>query len=463
MTRSLIAPLLLVTLALLLPRTGYAQERLCDINAPGRTEQIITPGDTVIILYDPFTVTCTDGARLQASSGQVSRAERELHLTGDVLFQDAGRRLSAGEATYNSGTGRLFAEHEVVFENLTDGSTLRGPELEYFPATEERPLAEVNAGRRPQLQLPPPQGSAEGEPLELVADQVHIVGENDLTALGSVVITRTGLEATAGEARYDSATEELELQQDAVIRGEEFELAGNQVRATLREGSIEHIHAREQARLEGEELQVTAPELQLFFVADQLQRAIAVAPAASEEERATATAQAFRLAADSLDARFVEERIDLVDAIGNARGESIDTIAHAVAAAEDNDSLLSSDWIRGDTITGYFEPAMAAADADDPEAQPAAELRRLVARGSAQSLYRMPPEEGEAVAADRPNINFLVGEVIELQLVEGEVQIAQVTGLQQGLFLEARAEPVLERGPAPLPESDTGLPTEVLP
>ena len=470
--------LLAACAVLALPTLLAGQEVLCDINAPGRTEQRVEVGDTVIVLYDAFTVTCEDGARLEANSGRLFQANRELHLVGDVFFRDAARTLSAGEATYNAGTGRLWAIDEVVFENLEDRSTLRGPELEYLRATEFRPVAFVDATRRPTLTLPAGD-DPEAEPLELTGDRVTIEGDDDLNAVGDVVITRTDLNASAEEAHYNSTTEELELRRDARIVSEEFLLAGDLVRARLIAGSIEEVRSTTNARLEGEDLEVTAPELHLFFAADLLERAVAWSME-EDGERANAISETFALVADSIDAGFIEQRVDIVHAIGNARGETIDTLAvepgpfdFRLPAAEpdtiapgevtappgERPGILASDWIIGDTITGYFGPedvALAAADTAGvaevaAEGEPEIVLHRLLARGSAQSLYRMTPQ-GESVSS-RPNVNFLVGEEIELELSRGELQVASVEGLQRGLYLEVLPE---ETGP----EADEDDPVE---
>jgi lipopolysaccharide export system protein LptA len=476
-----------------------AQERTCNIDAPGRTTQTVVAGDTIVELHDPFTVNCSDGAELRANSGRLNRAVRDLELIGNVFFQDSVQALTSDRATYSSQIGRLYATGNVVFVNRQEGSTLTGPELEYFRANEERPLSQVNAGQRPTLTIQPRDSVDSEEPLNLVADDVLILGEDDLTASGDVVITRSDLYATSGEARYNAATEDLELRDDAILESEEFVLAGEVVQARMADGSIEQVHARTDASLDGEDMQVTAPDLQLYFAGDLIQRAVATIQEDSTGARARATSAAFRLEADSLDALFDDQQLEVVTAIGSARGESVDTAGPAAGAeildvaADDSaqvtqpaDSLaalpdtmvagadtipdpleigrpnvLARDWIEGDTIIGYFEradPDSLAADttlappAGDPgagaEDPPPVELRRLVALGSAQSLYRMTPAGQQGNPDARPNVNFLVGERIELELVEGELQVANVEGLQQGVYLEALPPERPAEGPA---------------
>lgn len=458
--------LVFLVAALAVPGLAHGQQRECDITAPGRTERT---ANQVILLHDPFTVLCEDGAQLRANSGQLNDVTRELFLTGDVYFEDADRNLRSDEATYNRVQGRLWARGNVVFVNTVERSTLRGPELEYFRETEERPVAQVLATGRPTLTLEPDPEQEDGEPLNVVADRMLILGDDDLSAFDSVVITRSDLRATSAEARYNSTTEDLELRQDARIQNEEYLLTGEVIQAKLAEGSLEHVHSRTDARLEGDDMNVAAPDLQLFFAADTLRRAVAVAREPQAGVQAVARSKDFELQADSIDATFVDQQIREAHAIGAARAETKDTTTTELAEPADSlavpqmpaHSVLASDWVRGDTVIGYFEPVVAgpvdsiapAEQGGDPATpqtgEPEVELRKLVAIGSAQSLYRMAAE-GEAEGGSR-NVNFLVGQRIELDLLDGELSVASVKGLERGIYLEASSE---QTAPVPPPEPD---------
>src|SRR5690606_31776664 len=80
------------------------------------------------------------------------------------------------------------------------------------------------------------------------------------------------------------------------------------------------------------------------------------------------------------------------------------------------------------------------------------QLRKLIARRNAQSFYRLA-SENPADPGCR-NLSFLVGAEIELDVAEGELEVANVRGLEQGLYLEANncastppaGEPVDEDG-----------------
>src|SRR5690606_29689222 len=85
--------------------------------------------------------------------GNVDQITRVVTLIGSVYFEDASRTLSSDHATYDANQGVLHATGNVDFTDRVEGTTLTGPELEYYRATEERTEALVNAMGRPRLVL----------------------------------------------------------------------------------------------------------------------------------------------------------------------------------------------------------------------------------------------------------------------------------------------------------------------
>ena len=540
---------------LTIPIAASGQTTLCDFQ--GDAVSKVNP--TLLILHDPFVGRCDDGTELRADSGQVNQVTDEVQLVGNVYFRDAARTLTADNANYNRGTGRLYALGNVVLvDESAERRTIRGPELEYFRENETRSEALVYATQRPTLILEPDsssEGTDSAEPLTLVGDRVDIVGNDDLTATGNVVITREDMRATAEEAHYDAAAESLELRQNAMISREGYSLVGEVIQTQLEDGALQYVQSRNAARLDGEELTVEAPDIQLFFEADTLHQVVARVPGGAQDERARAASKTFRMEADSIDAMFELGALHTVYAIGAARGETIDTTqaganylemrsvpmddsgpfavqepaqeagpdvgpsappsppiaveeqrdSAAIAPAGEDDlagsdapgdltdggaegdaeeasspesirAVTASDWIRGDTIIAYFfpvdstgtemvggEPALdaavalappvaSAADPDEPvqvvdcgtepcqepvseEEEETPELRKLIARNEAQSFYRLASETpGDP---DCRNLSFLVGAEIELDVTDGELQVANVIGLEQGIYLEA--------------------------
>ncbi len=445
------------------PAALSAQERQCSFTTGGFAESSSVETG-VIIIRDPFVFSCDDGVMLSANSGRLNQLTDEAHFVGDVFFQDSTNTLRAAEATYNAQTAHLVALGEVRFEDRAEGSTLEGPNLEYFRATDFRSVARMSATERPTLLLyPEAVAGAVRDPIRLVGERVEMEGSSRLTAFGDVVITRSDLDARGEEVMYDSALEELELRRNAVIRSEGRELSGETVLARLSGGQIEYVRSTTAARMESEDLDVAGADLQLFFVGEALDRAVAVGERdADPPVIATARAEAFALTADSLDARFTEQRLDEVVAIGNARGTTTTTdgtIADAppitptdtMGVPPDPDPVaaaFASDWIRGDTIIGHFVPVEPeGVDIDalpvDPTrevlvqaAEPSNEvdLERIVAIGAAESLYRLSGASGGS--GERTNLNFLVGQRIELEIDRGEMRVARVEGLQYGIYLE---------------------------
>lgn len=462
----------------LTPAGAWAQqqERQCDLIESGRVEQREAAGITVLNFLDPFYFRCTDGSELRAKRGTWNRASGRIELRGDVFFRDPFRSLTSAEATYEAPIGRLHATGDVVFIDTSEGSEIRGPELEYFRPIAGRPEPQVHARQRPHLTLQPRDADARAEPLEIDADEVTILGRDDLQASGSVVITRTDLLATGERASYSGASGDLSLMGDAAIESGEYDLTGDRILARTTDGALEHVHATDDARLSSEDLNVNAPDLQLFFADSLLQRAVARSGApGGRAARPVASSRAFRLEADSIDALVPDQQVEQVVAIGRARGESIDTtvVDRPLAGApvvEPSDTaaaplrpepvgaraLVENDWIRGDTIIGYFAAAKAGLDtiappAPDTLAPDAAAagapatgvapdegevvLERIVSRGSALALYRMAPDSGAPADAPR-RLNFLSGSMIELMFAAGELDVARVDGLERGIFLD---------------------------
>ena len=470
-TRHLVVALFSV---LVLPTIARAQMgtlgtcTLLDNESVSRTTQ---NGFAILSVRGPLLVRCSGGAELRANEANIFEATSEVHLYGNVEFEDAERRLTSDNAVYSGAIRRLHSTGNVVYTDVASGSTLRGPEMEYYRPGPGRPEAQVIATQRPHLTLyPQGEEGAPEEPLEVDADRVSIVGQNALSASGSVVLQRSDLDGVAREAEYDRASGELELRGDARLTGERYDLAGEEIQARAPASGIEQVTARQDAELASEELKVAAPELQLFFANDMVERLLArglvseVPPEGDAASRPTVTARGFRLEADSLEAISPGQQLEQVIAIGRARGEAIDTLAEGTAdtptrtaralESEGSSAVALSvqtdrDWLAGDTITGFFAARIDSlpAPADTTAAaEQETELERLVARGSARSLYRVRSDTARAEA--EPTLNYLAGDTIELRFARGELNTAEVQGLRRGAYLTP--------APAPAPDDSAG-------
>lgn len=474
-----IAPLLLALGMLVGLRAPAAAQNVCDlVYQTGDWVSVGAEGQRVINAAGPLLVRCSNGEELRADSAVLYEAINEVHLFRRVDYQDPTRSLTSDYATYNGNTGRLWATGSVVFTDKNRGSTLRGPNLEYYRAAEGRPDAQAIATERPHLTVAPKPGgnSRQRDPMEVDADRITTVGEKFVTAEGNVVIDGKEMDAWAAEAYYDADAERMELRRNARAKGESYELTGDYIESDLAEGVLERVLSRGNARLVEERLRVTGPQLQLFFARDSLQRLVSgqvpSADSARVPGRSVALARGFRMEADSLEALTPGQKIRRVTAIGTAEGQAWDTArvaspapADTSAAAPDSVGGLAlgeRDLIYADTIIGFFRedtvppagrpsPAdsarAAAADPSTPvrtdSVRPAArdstqaELERMLAVGSARSLYRMRPSREERTdSTAKMGINYVIADTIDLSFLEGEVDVATVRGLKKGVYLD---------------------------
>lgn len=471
---------LLLPLALLcaLPAAGAAQAGTC-LLVENRfvNRQDMGGGYVVISVSGPLRVECDGGTTLRADSATVYDASNEVHLHGGVSYRDPTRTLTSSYATYSSAIGRLYATGNVVFTDVARGSTLRGPELEYFRVMPGRPQPQVIARQRPHLTVVPAGNAQNREPLEVDGDRITSVGENFFSASGNVVIHRSDLDATAAEATHDGAAQTLNLRGNARIRGERFDLSGETVDAAMPENRLERVVARRDAELVSDRLRVDGPEIQLFFRDDLLQRLVTrrLAGAAAGEaggERPLVAATGFLLEADSVEAVLPGQVLERVHAVGRAHGEAVDTAGRPPAPTGPRARLAKQerpgepgitrdrDWVLGDTIVGYFARRDSAAAprpapaAGGPAPEEEVELERVVATGSARSFYRVR-DEGERVA-EVPGMNYLVARQIELTLRDGALDVAEARGLQRGVYLDPNTPGAAAPAPTPPPAAGPG-------
>jgi lipopolysaccharide export system protein LptA len=418
------------------------------------------PASRVISADGPLLVKCAGGEELRADSAVIYQAMNEVHLFGQVDFQDPTRTLTADRAIYNSGTGRLFAQGNVIFTDKQRGSTLRGPELEYYKAMPGRPDAQAIATQRPHLTLVPRGSSGQRrDPMEIDGDRITSTGDKFMTAEGNVVIVSKDVKSTAATAFYDATAERMELRTAARVRNPQYELQGEYIESNLRDGKLTRVLARTNARLDSERLDVTGPQLLMFFENDKLQRVVsgqepqAAAPRDSTRAlpRSVALASGFRLEADSLEAIMPGQELREVHAVGSAHGLAWDTVAAGApgdtAASRQRvtappEALEDRDLILADTIIGYFTRDTTASRPARDSAEAKTKIERMVAIGNARSVYRI--RDDKAPAGQKPAINYLNADHVDLAFRDGEVDNARARGVKRGVYLD----PGQRRAPA---------------
>jgi hypothetical protein len=145
---------------------------------------------------------------------------------------------------------------------------------------------------------------------------------------------------------------------------------------------------------------------------------------AGREPWARSISQDYVLTADSIDIERPGGQLERVVAVESARAATVDRLMPG-------GELVGTDWLEGDTITGYFAPPEAA----DSTGEVA--LSRLEASGAiARALYHIYEQTEEDEVPTLPGVNYVIGRVVTLWLEEGEVKSALVVGPSTGIYLE---------------------------
>lgn len=322
--------------------------------------------------------------------------------------------------------------------------------------------------RRPPVAAPAPRDTT---PYLVVADRMVLRGESYFQATGSVDIARDSLRAFADTARYEETAGRLLLEGKAKVHSSGYDLSGETVDISLPGGEIRRVRAEHAAKLVGSQLEMTAPRITVFMTDGQMDRLVAtpfrpeaadsagpsharpggteppgpanparLPPGAARRgkliraltdttagareaadttdlDRPVATSEKFRLTADSLDVRAPGQVLDKMYAVGDARGESSSGDSLNVPSLPE---VARSDWIMGDTLISTFAQVKPKADA--PHDSVRYELKRLVAKGDASTLYRIAPTDSTfRPGVDRPAVHYVLGSDITIVLDSGRV------------------------------------------
>jgi lipopolysaccharide export system protein LptA len=370
---------------------------------------------------------------LRADSAESYGQANVLYLIGNVHYTEPRVRVDSRRMTYFRSEERLLAEGDVNAV-LPSGTTMRGPQAEYFRAVPViRPRARLAAPGRPDIQLIQADSAGRpGEPVHVVADRVVMDGDSLVYASGRVEITRTDVDARGDSAFLDGSREFARLMRGPSITGKgerPFTLNGSVIDLYSSRRLLQRVVAARDAKAVSGELNLTADTIDLRVQANRLQRAFAWGAS-----RARAKSPDRDLVADSLDVVMPDQRLREVRAVRNALAETL----------PDTSKIRSGerDWLRGDTILAYFDTAAVRDTAARPR------LRELVARGRASSRYQVESEQG---GPQHPSINYVRGRQITVAMNTDDQAVRTVNVLDQvaGLFLEPAAPPADSGAAAP--------------
>ncbi|UCF19549.1 MAG: hypothetical protein JSU87_16780 [Gemmatimonadota bacterium] len=442
----------MLTLCLCQASAAWAQgERTCSlelITTPGTISHMVTlpSGERRVDISRGVEATC--GVMwVRADSASWYEGRGILYMFGNVQFRDPSRTLNSERATYYQNEDWVRAEGNVRLTDTAEGSTLTGPQLDYYPQNEFRLVERMYAPQRPHIVFRSGSGEAAGQAFEVDADRVHIYGDSLIAGSGNVVAVRGELNAFGDSLHFDTALEELWLLGDPRVEAQGTNLEGDTVLVLLEAEQVREIHSWPNGSARGDGVGLAAPYLRMFVEEEEVTRTVASAGAAERTGVVDSAGRApwarsesneYILVADSIDILRPGGSLQQVIAVQRARANTREMVEPA-------DSLLGTDWLVGDTITGYFTAAEASGAGQD------AELERLVASGSARALYHVRDDPaGADPALQEAALNYVIGRIVTLQLEGGAVQGAEVI-LGTGLYLE------------PLPAATNGDSTLVVP
>ena len=110
------------------------------------------------------------------------------------------------------------------------------------------------------------------------------------------------------------------------------------------------------------------------------------------------------------------------------------------------------DWLRGDTIVAKFDTAIAR------DTTRSAQIKELVAQGSARSYYHTAPGD---TAMRKAAINYVNGKQINVAFAQGKTQKVTVRERVSGVYLEPKPDTKAATKTAPV--TKTSAPTKTAP
>jgi lipopolysaccharide export system protein LptA len=361
-------------------------------------------------------------------------AERRIFLVGNVDYDEPRLKLKSDQLTYFVPEERVLAVGRVN-TTLPSGSRLVGPQAEYRRAAPGvRTVSEMTATGRPSVTLVEGRGARrdtatarrdttaarrDTTPTVVTANTLFVRGDSLIYGSGQVDIRRPDLTANSDSVFLDSGREFMRLLRSPRIAGTRdrpYRLSGQVIDVHSRNRQLERVVAKGTGSAVSEDMTLTADTIELRVASDLLQHAAAWGPTGARAVSPTQT-----ITADSITAAMPNQRVRTVTASRRAYAEAQpDTIR--VRTTE-------KDWLRGDTIVARFDTTAAAPK--DTARQP--EIKQLVARGNAKSLYHLPPADS---AARAPAINYVTGEVITIAFDSQRVARVTVAGQRTGVYLE---------------------------
>ena len=292
----------------------------CDVPHFEKFTNVALSNGSRITYFSYPIIVCSGGTRISADSAVVYEATNYTQLFRNVVFEDADSRLTASEAHYFDQERRLRAWGNVVMNDQTEGSIIRGdtmillrtgpgrpedqitvlgrrPQATFYPTRQPIPVDTLDVAQPDSLSPPlpdsagvadpeetppprveralPPSSPAERVPWEIEAKKIFLEGSRYFRATGLVTIHRDSVDAAADSVEYDGDAGALFLARDSRLTTSNFDLSAEFIRLDIPQDEIREVLARQNSVLKGEDLQLLAPTLFLFLTEGRLERLVA--------------------------------------------------------------------------------------------------------------------------------------------------------------------------------------------
>lgn len=366
-----------------------------------------------------------------------------VQFIGRVRYRDSTVEMTADFGTYFRDADRWEARGNVVLTSRSNGSTLRGPSLDYLrQARGLRDEAEMYADLRPTVTVPVTDSlGAEEAPYVILADRVRMRGQDRMFGGGRVTVDREDLQARADSLELDTgAAGSGSLVGRASIRRvaeDSFNLVGRRIDLALERREVTGVLAQEEAHLTAPALDLVADTVSLDLVERRVELILAWGDSLRPVARST---EGHEVRGDSLAFDTPGQELRAARAFGSGW----------VGALPDT-ATGEQDWVSGDSVLVAFRTVADSAGADRTT------VESLEAHGQARAYYRLAPVEGAGPV--RPIFYTRADYILLTMLFNGaETTVDEVTsrGNVDGIHLQpaAASRPV----PAPPPPGARPVP-----
>jgi hypothetical protein len=402
-----------------------------------------TPAGTNYYAGGNVRLRCRDTAVRMSSDSVAVFGGNVARFIGAVRYADSTLEVTADTGTYYKDGERWEARGRVTTRNLSTGSALQGPSLDYLrAATGLRDTSELWAVRRPTIRYTGRDSAgAAGEPYLIVADRVRLRGDEQVWAGGTVTVDRSDFAARGDSLWLDTGPRGLGLLLgDPVMKGlgtDTFTLTGQRIDLRLEGREVTYVTATTKAHAVTPDWDLTADSIALDVADDEVEQTLAWGGAVQ------ATGEEYAVRGDSLAIDTPGQRLRGLRAFGDAwMGGEVDSASK------------ERDWLAGDTVAAVF----AARDSADTGSTV---LQRMSARGKARAYHRIADEDG-----GEPSLSYVRGTQVVVLMkppaagrddeVDRVIVRGQVDGVQLSPRREGSATPARDTTPRPPAPSGGG-------